>query len=472
MSSESAPAKERTQRNKTVSNGEGSVYRYAHKGSWRWRAAKTVAVVDGVPRRITGSGVTRTQALERLAKAELKYRRLLGEEIPDELIQETAPKADADRTTFEEVAEQWFTWKTSTTIRHHRVKESTAYSYRRLLDNHIIPAVGKHPIRLITTEQLHDFLHVKLLAKKKMRKNADGLLVKTDEQLVSLSHQRAAQGIVSMIFAYAKKNKFVPVDPSSELERVEKPDNKRKGIDDARREELLRFVDFIHGTEHEARWVMSLYALRKSERLGLTWDCFRNLDDPKKATVEIKQQLSSRKLKGKGLYIEPTVKSDESARIIPLDDRVRRVLLGHKAKQEGWMKEPEWQQPAEFKGLVYTHKNGKPIHHNTDTADWAKVWAAAGNEPLAHHSIRHLAISILVSEEVPIEFVRSIAGHHSVEITRAVYTHLSARDKQIPIRTLTTKLFEHVEKRERGQERAQADLAAIKKAKKKKTPEA
>ena len=433
--------------------GEGSIYRVKTAYGERWQASKTLYMAGKNAVRATGTGKTKADALKALDR-NWKKRLVLSGELPVSVLGET-PKAS--KLTFREVAWEWHEWKKTTKLSSQVITIQVAKQYERMLNNHILPVLGDKPIRLITPDEIERFIFVQLLQRKKRKRDPKtGLLVETGEPLVGQSHQRTIQGVVSMITAYAKKKRYISIDPSHGIDRVAKPNNKRTGLED-RRHEVLRFVEEIHGTEAEGTWVLALYGLRKSERLGLTWDCFKDLNNPEKARVEIKQQLKRHPDTGK-LYIAESLKTESSARIIPLDDRVREAMLRHKVRQEKMKQSPSWEQPKEYEGLVYTTSRGTPISHSKDNEAWKRVWASISDEkdpktgkpipafkPLQQHALRHMAVSLLISEGVAIEFVRSIVGHHSVEITRSVYTHLSANDKKAPMRVLTNKLWERID---------------------------
>lgn len=448
-------------------NGEDSVYRITMPdGGKRWKAARTVAVDGRNAKRVTGSGMTREDALRRLDKNYLKYLKLTGAEVPGYLTARTnSVSALPNRTTVAEVAEQWIAFKEKTTVKAEQISPGTLDQYQRALRLHILPALGEHPIRLITTEQLNDFIHVKLPAKRKTRKDENGVIIQTSEPLMNLSHLGTIQGVLSGLFAWAKRRSFVSVNPMLNVDRVEKPRTVDRDLEN-RRGDVPTFIEFLEGKPFAGYWILACYGVRQSERLGLTWDCFKNLDDPEKATVEIKQQLYRNRKTGK-LYISPDLKTKASYRVIPLDDRVRRAIRNHKVQQQKWKAQPTWAPAPEFKNIVFTDETGNPIPHANDNRVWHKVWADAGLKRMKHHDLRHLAISILVSSGAPLEVVRRIAGHTNIDITSGIYTHINTEDKQTPIRKLTDAMFRSVDAKAKGASRAQSDLAAIKKAKKK-----
>ena len=55
--------------------------------------------------------------------------------------------------------------------------------------------------------------------------------------------------------------------------------------------------------------------------------------------------------------------------------------------------------------------------------------------------MRHLAISLMVSNGAPIEIVRAIAGHSDEVLTRAVYLHLDVKSKVGAMESLVDRVF-------------------------------
>jgi integrase len=60
---------------------------------------------------------------------------------------------------------------------------------------------------------------------------------------------------------------------------------------------------------------------------------------------------------------------------------------------------------------------------------------------IKQHAMRHLAISLMISDGQPIEIVRAIAGHSDEVITRAVYTHIDVKSKVDTMTGLVDRVF-------------------------------
>jgi Site-specific recombinase XerC len=122
------------------------------------------------------------------------------------------------------------------------------------------------------------------------------------------------------------------------------------------------------------------------------------------------------------------------------------VIKNYKTIQDGWKKSGNWHPLEGLEDLVFTSPTGKPIRHQTDNKHWRQMLDEQGIPYLQQHSMRHLAISLMISNGEPIEIVRAIAGHSNDVITRAVYTHLDVKSKVGAMESLVSRVFREREK--------------------------
>lgn len=80
-------------------------------------------------------------------------------------------------------------------------------------------------------------------------------------------------------------------------------------------------------------------------------------------------------------------------------------------------------------GFVVCKENGEPFLPHSFTQKWARTLKKYGIRHLKLHATRHSAISMLLSEGIPLHMVQARAGHQNPEITLSVYSHV-AKDKQ------------------------------------------
>ena len=90
---------------------------------------------------------------------------------------------------------------------------------------------------------------------------------------------------------------------------------------------------------------------------------------------------------------------------------------------------------------VICKENGEPYRPKSFTRKWAKTLEKYGLRHIKLHGTRHSAISLLLSEGVPIQIVQQRAGHQDPKITLAVYSHVSKDKESLVADTLGEILF-------------------------------
>ena len=100
-------------------------------------------------------------------------------------------------------------------------------------------------------------------------------------------------------------------------------------------------------------------------------------------------------------------------------------------KQKVKYKENKLRYGKEFHNtnFVICQENGKAFLPKSFTRKWARTLEIHGLRHIKLHGTRHSAISLLLSEGIPLHIVQQRAGHKDPQITLAVYSHV-AKDKQ------------------------------------------
>lgn len=88
---------------------------------------------------------------------------------------------------------------------------------------------------------------------------------------------------------------------------------------------------------------------------------------------------------------------------------------------------------------VICKENGEPYLPKSFTHKWSATLKKYGLRHIKLHGTRHSAISLLLSEGVPLHIVQQRAGHTDPKITLGVYSHV-AKDRQ----TVAAETFENV----------------------------
>lgn len=89
---------------------------------------------------------------------------------------------------------------------------------------------------------------------------------------------------------------------------------------------------------------------------------------------------------------------------------------------------------------VICKENGEPFLPKSYTHKWENTLKKHGLRHIKLHGTRHSAISLLLSEGVPLNLVQARAGHKDPKVTLAVYSHV-AKDKQKVVADKLTELI-------------------------------
>jgi integrase len=176
---------------------------------------------------------------------------------------------------------------------------------------------------------------------------------------------------------------------------------------------------FLNGTKrhrfHTAYKLLFYTGCRRSEILGLTWDCV----DFNSSQINIRQVLVN--IDGKPL-LKNYPKTKSSVRTIPLHPELSKLLKQHYKNQINESKKyPDWNNPYK---LVFTNKDGSPhsptyFLHNFKNA--IKKLGLPKN--LRVHSTRHTFATNLLQLGVAISDVQHLGGWSDTRVVLEIYSH-------------------------------------------------
>lgn len=93
---------------------------------------------------------------------------------------------------------------------------------------------------------------------------------------------------------------------------------------------------------------------------------------------------------------------------------------------------------------VICKENGEPFLPKSFTRKWARTLEKHGLRHIKLHGTRHSAISLLLSEGVPIHLVQQRAGHQDPKITLSVYSHVAKDTESVVAEKFNNVLFSAV----------------------------
>ena len=90
---------------------------------------------------------------------------------------------------------------------------------------------------------------------------------------------------------------------------------------------------------------------------------------------------------------------------------------------------------------VICQENGKPFLPKSFTYKWMRTLKKYGLRHIKLHGTRHSAISLLLTQGIPLHIVQKRAGHKDPKITLSVYSHVAQDDQNLVADKLSDVLF-------------------------------
>ena len=284
------------------------------------------------------------------------------------------------------------------------VKDSTVYSYKGHIKNHIVPALGAVKLQKLNPHTVQSFYND--LQRQK------GLSAKTIKNLHGVLHSALKQAVT---IGYIRQN---PAD-NAKLPRCDRPE-----IQTLPEDALPAFLEAIAGHENEAVFFTTVFTgMRKGEVLGLSWDCV----DFERGTLYVKHQLQ-KKNGSSGGYVLITPKNNKPRTITPAPTVMRQLRArSAQQKRDRLRAGAAWNNPD---NLVFTDALGKHLIPETVYKHFKRIVASIGYPALRFHDLRHTyAVNALRGGD-DIKSVQDNLGHHTAAFTLDTYGHVTEQMKR------------------------------------------
>lgn len=428
---------ERTQRPKK----SGSIYQRA---DGMWCASVELPSHNGTRRRklVTTSG--------KLANGTLKPEDKIIKDLDAKILKiRVQLERDGDMATAPMTVEKWME-KWFTTIALKKIRPRTAAGYRSMINNYIIPSIGKvrvdklgehHVIQLheyitndlglssTTALQTHRVLTVALKYAMKAKLTMFNVAATADAPRKARTEPAiltANDGIKVLRTVAGSAAEGVPADRLASRWAAALLTGARQG--ELLGLELDRIIPYIDEDGEEGRLLDLSWQLQQ-----IAWEhgCgTANKDDQypcgrKRGTdcadrkVTMPADWEYRRLEGGLLMSRP--KSEAGWRIIPLveplssiiDERLRAIE--NEPNPHGLLWTSDAKETRQRKPLPL---DGSPLYPSRDNAAWHRVLERAGVPDVRLHDARHTTASLLLAAGVPEPIIMKILGHSSYVVTR------------------------------------------------------
>lgn len=347
-------------------HGEGSVYKRKSDGLW----AASISVGGGT--RKTFYGKTRKEVQAKLTDAlqALKQGRAIGD----------------SRQPFGMFLRHWLD-----TVKRPQVRDSSYRAY----DNYarrITPLIGHIRLGDLRASHIQS-------AYSELESKLSGRTIRTIHYML---HQALRQ---AMEWELIGRNHAELVT----LPRVARHDASTFTV-----EQLQQLFSCNRQTRWYPLWLLlASTGMRHGEAMALKWDSI----DWTARTLVVRHTLQWKK--GEGLLLhEP--KTSASRRTIHLTSEVLDSLSEHQTRQH----RDEDSEGFQFHGFVFCSHLGTPFYPTDVYRAWNHALKCADLPHIRIHDLRHTAATLLLTEGIHPRVAQEMLGHHSVNITLSVYSHV------------------------------------------------
>lgn len=310
-------------------------------------------------------------------------------------------------------------------------QESTARSYKKLVNNHIIPVIGAYSLQKVKTADLQRIISI--LIGKRISRNT----------LINV------KAVLSSIFNYAIITRFIqyganPVD-GVKIPAQRITDSKQLCQHDnvALESEAIDriFERFSYGSSVFFPLLFAYrFGLRRGEAYAVRWE---DIDfDNQLLSVKYQMQYSDTR---KVWYIKAP--KYESSRELFIDDDTLELLKKEFQLQQENMKSEDYihiyvNQYGElnitgFKKdgeteirFVNVREDGSLVTTNTAQHTTMIIKEELGITNFTFHSLRHTHCTELFENDASLELVQNRLGHKHIQETLSVYSHWSEKRKE------------------------------------------
>ncbi len=292
-------------------------------------------------------------------------------------------------------AEWLTTWLNSYCL---SIKDSTRYKYLTDIRTHIAPALGSIPLTKLDGSSIQSFYN---------RELKNGSSPKSIKNFHGVVHKSLAQAV---------KLRLILINPA---EACVLPRIIRREMTPVPSNQIAAFLSAIRNSPYaDFYFVMLFTGLRRSELIGLTWDCI----DFNKGTIRVYRQWMLDQ--ATRAYRFTSLKNNKERTFRPAPsvlDALRRVqrtqIANRLAAGSAW---------TNTENFVFTGKNGSFLHSNTVYCDFKRLIVAACFNPSTRlHDLRHTFATLSIQNGTDIKTISETLGHATTAFTMDVYGHVS-----------------------------------------------
>lgn len=294
------------------------------------------------------------------------------------------------------------------------IKDSTYIRYLNIVNNHILPMLGRYPINKISTSLMEEFVKKKLEIGKLDK--SGGISPKMMSDIIA---------IIKETFKYAKSNGVSIICDFSEI-NIRRTSNEMRVLSQSEEKRLLSVLLSNMDCYKLGILICLFTGIRIGELCALQWKNISFDDSTLKVEQTMQRLQYGDKLspqKTRIVITEP--KSFAAIRTIPIPSFLIEFMLPFAAN------------PNAF---VLSGKCNVYVEPRTMQNRFKKYLSEGGISDANFHSLRHTFATRCVEIGFDIKTLSEILGHSSVKITLDKYVHSSIELKRSNMEKLSSRL--------------------------------
>lgn len=331
-------------------------------------------------------------------RAEQMLRERLAEEE-----QRTPGNKQASEICFADYVRRWLV------LSERRVDAVTLQGYETLVNRHILPWLDQSKLTLaqINRQMLQDYLDEK--GRSGRLDGKGGLSSKSVREL---------KNVLNQVLNEAVREDYLTANPCALLRLPPKERSKAQFYTAEQLKTLLA------AARDEALYPLILtavyYGLRRSELLGLRWECF----DFENNTFTIQHTV----VKVRTTVAKDKTKNASSHRSFPLLPEMREMFLALREEQQENRR--LLQKEYTDTGYVFCWTDGRPFTSDYVSHRFGKILKKHNLPHIRFHDLRHSCASLLINQGMNLKDVQEWMGHSDIATTADIYGHLETQRKQ------------------------------------------
>ena len=276
------------------------------------------------------------------------------------------------------------------------VRPNTLEGYRRDMDNHVKPYLGKKPLCKVTADDLRGLYQILLERGRKLpRKNCGSGLAPATVRVIHTTLHHALKT--------AADEGLIPFNPAEKATPPSVPNAPKRVLTHDQLEKFLCAIQF-DPIWHDFFYTELTTGLRRGELCGLRWEDF----DGQAGTLQVRRTI--RASKGGELAVGET-KTYAGQRTILLPHSTAQLL--RKRKKAALT---QWLFPDPL-------RPGRPVNPGSAYRRLKELLKQAELPSLRFHDLRHTFATHALASGVDAKTLSGILGHTKASFTLDTYTH-------------------------------------------------